>query len=142
MYSLTQNKNQVRSNISGVVFNCIDGLLFYEQYKLWLAAGNIPTPAPQPTQQEQFSAIEQAFDQHIDAVAKARGYGRVGVAPSASCIGFAGYPNQWQAEAIKFAQWSSTCCALMIQGQQDIIAGTRPMPTPAQAIAELPLMVW
>lgn len=126
----------------GLQIQCLDGICQYEEYKAWIAVGNSPSPAPQPTQQEQFSAIERAFDQHIDAVAEARGYGRVGVRPSASCIGFAGFPNQWQAEAIKFAQWSSTCCALMIQGQQDVISGVRPMPTPEQAIAELPVMVW
>lgn len=94
------------------------------------------------TQSDKFRAIERAFDKHMDDTASARGYGRNGVSPSASCIGYAGYPNQWQAEAIKFAQWSAACCALLIQGQADVIAGARAMPTPEQAIAELPLMVW
>lgn len=97
-------------------------------------------PAPTPT--ELFKAIDEAFDKHIDAVAKARGYGRLGVTPAASCIGYASYPNQWQAEAIKFGQWSATCCAQMIQGQNDIIAGLRTIPTPEEAVLELPVMVW
>lgn len=126
----------------GLQIQCISGVPQYEDYKVWLAAGNVPAPVPQPTQEEQFAAIERAFDKHIDDVAEARGYGRVGVRPSASCIGFAGFPNQWQAEAIKFAQWSATCCALLIQGQHDVIAGTRTIPTPEQAIAELPILVW
>lgn len=96
----------------------------------------------QKSQSEQFKAIEDAFDKFIDAVAAARGYGRASVSPSAACKGYAGYPNQWQAEAIKYGQWVANCCALMIQGQTDVIAGTRPMPTPEQAIAELPAMVW
>ena len=98
--------------------------------------------ASQMTQADYFKAIDQAFDKHLDAVAAARGYGRVGVTPSASCVGFAGYPNPWQTEAIKFAQWSANCCTLLIQGQNDVISGTRQMPTPEQAIAELPVMVW
>lgn len=94
------------------------------------------------TQTDKFRAIEIAFDKHIDAVAAAHGYGRHGLSPSAACLGYAGYPNQWQAEAIKYGQWVSNCCALLIQGQTDVIAGTRTMPTPEQAIAELPAMLW
>lgn len=106
---------------------------------------NHPELNPAPTQSEQFKAIERAFDKHIDDVAAARGYGRNGtspVAPSEACKGFAGYPNPRQAEAIKFGQWSADCCSRMIQGQADVIAGTRPMPTPEQAIAELPKFIW
>ena len=94
------------------------------------------------SQADKFLAIEHAFDKHIDSVAANHGYGRIGLSPSAACLGYASYPNQWQTEAVKFGQWVSNCCALLIQGQADVIAGTRTMPTPAQAIAELPVMVW
>lgn len=94
------------------------------------------------TQADRFSAIEQAVDRHIDEIAAARGYGRVGLSPSAACIGYAGYANPWQVESAKFGQWMANCWSYIIQEQQKVVAGTRSMPTPAQAIAELPAMVW
>jgi hypothetical protein len=141
MYTLTQNLNQVLHDADGVVFNCIDGLSYYEAYKQWIAAGNAPTPYS-PTMEQLAADIDAAFDAHIDAVAFQRGYKRAGVTPSASCIGYAGYPNPYQAEAIKFGQWVADCCALLIAERAKVVAGTRMMPTPAEAIAELPPMVW
>lgn len=105
------------------------------------AAVNPPKTAAQITQ-DAFKAIELAIDKHIDDVASVRGYGRVGIQPSASCLGYASYPNPWQAEAIKFGQWVSACQVVSIQAQADILAGKRTIPTPDAAILELPAMVW
>lgn len=101
-----------------------------------------PDLTPQPTPADQFKAIERTIDAHIDKVAADRGYGRVGIQPSASCIGYASYPNPWQSEAIKFGQWVASCQEASIQAQNDILAGKRAIPTPEEAVLELPVMVW
>ena len=90
-----------------------------------------------PTQAEQFKAIEQAFEQHMDAVAKSKGYDS-----RDSCRLYAGYPNPFQAEATAFGQWVANTWVLAFQQQQDVVAGTRPMPTAEGAVAEIPAMVW
>jgi hypothetical protein len=81
--------------------------------------------------------LERAVDQHIESVAHAdRWDSRV------TCTMRAGYPNPWQNKAIAFGQWMDTCYAHCIQVQADVAAGTRPIPTSAELIAELPVMVW
>ncbi|MDA3832815.1 MAG: hypothetical protein PF495_05405, partial [Spirochaetales bacterium] len=59
-----------------------------------------------------------------------------------ACVARAGYLNPWQAKGIAFAQWMDDCWAVTIQGQKDIAAGLRGIPTPEEAILELPVMVW
>lgn len=89
------------------------------------------------TQADHFREIERALERHMDAVAKSDGWDS-----RWTCVARAGYANPWQAKGIKFAQWMDNCWVVVIQGQAEIISGTRQMPTPEQAISELPIMVW
>jgi len=92
-------------------------------------------PAKSPAQIAQ--ELEAAIDRHIDSVAKADKWdSRI------TCAMRAGYPNPWQNKAIAFGQWMDACYAHCIQVQNDVSAGTRPVPTELQLIAELPIMVW
>lgn len=76
--------------------------------------------------------IEDKIDLYADSVAEAKGYRRVGVTPSNSCIGYAGYPNAYQAQGIAFGQWLAGCWpivyAFQATVQADIAAGTRTIP--------------
>ena len=90
-----------------------------------------------PTPEQLFAAIEQAITKHMDVVAQCKRYDN-----RDSCRLYAGYPNPFQAEAIAFGQWVAACWVVSNTAQADIIAGTRTIPTPAEAIAELPMMVW
>ena len=103
----------------------------------WLALGNTPLPADPPTPQEQLKAIEQAIEKHMDEVAQSKRYDN-----HDSCRLYAGYPNPFQAEAIAFGQWVAACWVVSNTAQADIIAGLRTIPTPTEAVAELPVMVW
>jgi hypothetical protein len=95
----------------------------------------LPTAIKSPAQIAQ--DLEAAVDRHIDSVAKADKWdSRI------TCTMRAGYPNPWQNKAIAFGQWMDTCYAHCIQVQADVAAGTRPVPTSAELIAELPVMVW
>jgi hypothetical protein len=92
-------------------------------------------PAKTPAQISQ--ELERVLDQHIESVAHAdRWDSRI------TCAMRAGYPNPWQNKAIAFGQWMDACYAHCIQVQADVAAGTRPVPTSAELIAELPVMVW
>lgn len=89
------------------------------------------------TQSELFKEIENAIENHMDAVAQADGWDN-----RWTCVARAGYPNPWQQKGIKFGQWMDQCWMLTIQAQSDVVSGLRSIPTPLQAIAELPVMVW
>lgn len=93
-------------------------------------------------EQKVSQGIEDALDNYIDSVAAARGYRRVGVTPSASCLGYAGFTNAYQSEAIAFGQWVASLWPIVFQIQADVRNNLRPVPTAAQVISELPAMVW
>ena len=103
----------------------------------WLALGNTPLPADPPTPQQILSEIEAAITAHMDSVAKSKRYDN-----RDSCRLYAGYPNAYQAEAIAYGQWVASCWVVSNTAQADIIAGLRTIPTPTEAVAELPVMVW
>lgn len=86
--------------------------------------------------------FEQVIDKHIDQVAKDKGYGRVGMTPSAACLGYASFPNDYQAEAIAYGQWIASLWPVINQIMTDVQSGTRAIPTEAELIAALPGMVW
>lgn len=108
-----------------------------DEYLAWIAAGNTPLPADLPTPAELFSAIEQAIHQHMDSVAQSKRYDN-----RDSCRLYAGYINPYQAEAIAYGQWVAACWGVSNTAQAAILAGTRTMPTPVEAVSELPVMVW
>lgn len=93
--------------------------------------------SPPPTQAEQLKAIERRFEKHMDEVAQADGWDN-----RWTCAARAGYANPWQSKAIKFAQWMDACWMVAIQAQNDVVAGLRTIPTPDEAVLELPVMVW
>jgi hypothetical protein len=92
---------------------------------------------PPPTSEQLLKAIEQAIEKHMDEVAQADGWDN-----RWSCMARAGYVKPWQAKAIKYAQWVDECWIDSFQAQADIEAGLRAIPTPEQAVLELPEMVW
>lgn len=111
-----------------------------EHYVPTIAIGctlHIEETIPAPSTTEQFKAIERAIEQHMDAVAQADGWDT-----RWTCVARAGYVNPWQAKGIKFAQWMDACWVVAIQAQNDALAGLRTIPTPEQAVLELPVMVW
>lgn len=82
--------------------------------------------------------IEHTIDKHICATAQAKGYNS-----TESCLSYIGDANQqWDAEATAFKAWRSQCWEYVIAEQSKINTGTRTMPTPEEAVAELPAMIW
>jgi hypothetical protein len=86
--------------------------------------------------------FEKAIDNYIDKVAKDKGYGRAGVSPSVSCLGYAAYENPYQAEAVAFGQWIASLWPVVHQIVYDVETGVRPVPTLAEIFSELPMMEW
>jgi len=50
--------------------------------------------------------------------------------------------SQWAAERSAFFAWRDQCWIKAYQIQADVEAGLRPVPTPDQVIAELPVIQW
>jgi hypothetical protein len=94
------------------------------------AQGLLRVPTPDEVQLHISNKIQCLLDttaqsMHYDNILSARSY--------------AGYSNPFQAEALSLATWSAACWAKAGEIQRAVIAGTRAMPTIAEAMAEMPV---
>jgi len=92
---------------------------------------------PAPTDAEIRTQLEAAVDAHINATAQTKGYDN-----RITCALRAGYTNPWQIEGIAFGEWMDNCYTYCYQVLADVQAATRAIPSEAELIAELPVMVW
>ena len=105
-------------------------------YKSWLAAGNMPLPAPQPGAAEIVAAVQQAVQQRLDDFARTRAYDGILSACTYATSKIEKFATEGQyAVQARDATWA-TCYAIMADVQQ----GQRPMPTVEQVRAELPVL--
>lgn len=80
----------------------------------------------------------RAIQAHIDATAQARGY-----ADGDRLVGYVTSTiQQWAAEAAAFRDWRDGVWAYAIAEMAKVQGGTRPQPTVAELVAELPTMTW
>lgn len=85
-------------------------------------------PTPSPTK-----PFIDAVDAHLDAGARAHGYDGI-----VSACSYAAAPNHFQAESVAFLQWRSACWVHCHAVLAQVQAQARPVPTPAELVAELP----
>jgi hypothetical protein len=82
--------------------------------------------------------ITEAVKQHLDTVAGERQYDGI-----VSLIGYLNSPvPQWAAEASAGNVWRSAVWVKVYEIQQQVASGQRPIPTPMEVIAELPVIQW
>lgn len=86
--------------------------------------------------------FEDGLDDLIDNVAKAKGFGKTSMTPTASCLGYAGYTNSQQENAIAFGVWMDKVYLDALQIQADFFYGLIPEPTFEEVVAQLDQMVW
>jgi len=92
---------------------------------------------PPLTPEQIQSQLEAVVDAHINATAQADGWdSRI------TCVLRAGYVNPWQAKGVAFGEWMDACLVYCYQVQDDVLSSIRPLPTEAELIAELPVMIW
>ncbi len=92
--------------------------------------------APVETPEQIIEVFKAAIQNTLDDAARAKNYDDI-----VSACSYAGYPNVFQAEAIAFGQWRATVWAYGYGELDKVIAGTRPVPTIAEILAELPSLV-
>jgi hypothetical protein len=89
-----------------------------------------------PSIEEHIASFENAIQQHLDNEAQLKGYDNI-----TNACSYAGAPNPFQAEAQSFITWRGNVWAYCYGELAKVQAGTRPMPTIAQIISELPVRV-
>ncbi len=107
----------------------------YQAYLAWLAEGNTPEPAQQPTQVQIIESIKAAVQSHMDTTAQSLGYDDIKTA-----VTYAEEPAvpKFQAEGQALRAWRSLVWAKCYQLLDEVQSGMRGRMTPDQVIAELP----
>lgn len=80
--------------------------------------------------------LTAAVQKHLDYKAKERGYDSI-----LSACSYAATANSYQAEGQKFLAWRAACWDKCYQILGAVKAGTRSIPTEAELLAELPVLV-
>jgi len=136
MYKYNKYGSTIRLS-DGATISPFEGSPDRQEVLAWVALGNTIAPADLPTPEELLKSIESAIEKHMDAVAQSKRYDN-----RDSCRLYAGYPNAFQAEAIAFGKWVADCWVASNAAQADVLVGLRTIPTPEEAVLELPKMVW
>lgn len=128
--------NQVvyRIHGDGSIESCV-----VSEISAWIAAGNTPDPFPNPTFDDRIAANTAAIQAKLDERARSKGYDDI-----VSACSYAAQPAgaPFQAEGAAFLQWRSAVWAKAYATLADVQTGKVPMPTPAQAVADMPEIVW
>lgn len=91
-------------------------------------------PAPVPMLDDYRRAIQS----HVDATAQQRAYDS-----GVTCSSYVNSTNPtWAAEAAAFVAWRDTVWAYAYAELEKVEGATRPQPSVAEIVAELPAMVW
>lgn len=123
-----------------VVSNLADGSKLVPRYGITGPSSNVSVEADRvvvtfPLTAEDFGAAIQA---HIDATAKARGYG--------NGVLLASYTTstipQWASEAGTFIAWRDAVWAYAYAQLALVEGAQRPFPTIAEMVSELPAITW
>lgn len=80
--------------------------------------------------------LSSVVQKHLDDTAKTKGYDSI-----LSACSYAAYPNTYQAESQKFLSWRAACWDKCYRILAEVKAGTRAVPTGAELIAALPVLV-
>jgi hypothetical protein len=83
------------------------------------------------------SKLTSALSDYLNEVAGQRSYD-----DRFTCSLRAGYPGPFQAEGQTFAAWMDECNMVAYQIMSEVKRGMRPVPTEAELIEALPVIVW
>lgn len=135
MYTLTHTTT-IKRDSDGAMIPADPANRDYQEYLDWVAGGGVVSQPPSATQQEQRDAISAAIQKMLDDKAISLRYKNID-----SVAKYIGYPNAFQAEAIKLASWAALCWEIAGSVEAQVNAGTLPIPTVEQALAMMPSYV-
>lgn len=118
------------------------GNRYYDAFLQWMVENNITiddVPIVNPvTDETREKDLSDTVSNHINQAAVARGYD--------STLSVVSYGTskklKWKGEAVVFTDWRDDCWQYSYDEFAKMVAGTRPWPTPAEFVLELPAIVW
>ncbi|MCP3177316.1 hypothetical protein MJO47_09415 [Desulfuromonas sp. KJ2020] len=82
--------------------------------------------------------LTEAVQRHLDTTAKERNYDNM----MSLCTYATSLNTKFQSEGQAGVEWRDNVWATCYQVMADVLAGTRPVPTEEELLAELPVFVW
>ena len=82
------------------------------------------------------ATLTDAVQQHLDSKAREKNYDDI-----VSACSYAAVPNDFQAESQAYLTWRAACWKKCYQIMAEVQAQSRAIPTKAELLAELPLLV-
>lgn len=134
MYKLTSQDAVIRLS-DGAIIPAVQANIDWIEYQEWCRGGNTPQPADAPTPEQIIADLEASVQSELDRRARERNYDSI-----VSACSYAGALNPFQAESIAFLSWRAACWQRCYQILADCKAGNRPIPEPAELVAELPAL--
>ncbi|TFW71411.1 hypothetical protein C3Y98_04715 [Methylotenera oryzisoli] len=93
-------------------------------------------PTPEEFTAQEFESVRAKLQSEIDAKAKALGF-----SGGNALMLYAGFSNGFQTLAQAFAQWEADVWIQAGAYKDEVLAGTKPMLTPDEAVAMMPELV-
>lgn len=150
MYKLDPSNNFVIRLIDGASIPFVVGNRDYEEYLLWLCEGNTPMSPEKPDTTLLLKQGAVAIQQAMDAVAQTRGYDDIRSAcayANPAPIIDATSPlfercERFRAEGNALQKWMAQTWASAYAYLELVEKGQKPMPTPDEAVAMIPVFIW
>lgn len=136
MYKLT-NTTSILRIADGACIPANEANTDYQAYLAWLAEGNTPEPADQPTQAQIIASIASAIQLHLDTTAQSFGYDDIKTA-----VTYADEPSvpKFQAEGQALRAWRSLVWAKCYELLDEVNSGLREPLAAEQVIDLLPIL--
>lgn len=138
MYQLTNSQSLVIRTTDGSYIPADPENTDWQTYQQWLADGNTPDAAPAPTITQLIAANTSALQAEMDRQAAEKNYDNI-----VSACSYAAQPvgAPFQAEGAAFLAWRSDVWVRAYATLAQVQAGTATMPTPQEAVAQMPPLV-
>lgn len=135
MYKLTNTETIIRLSDNAYIPND-ERNTDYQAYLAWIAEGNIPEPYVEPvkTLEQQAEEVRVALQSAIDEKAKTFNF-----SSGNALMLYAGFANPFQTLAQIFAVWEASVWYEAEAYRQEVIAGNKPMLSPSEAVALMPV---
>jgi hypothetical protein len=136
MYKLTNTETIIRTSDNATI-PTDERNTDYQAYLNWRSQGNTPEPADVyvPTLAEQAEAVRVALQAAIDDKAKSFGF----ISGGNALMLYAGFVNPFQPLAQTFATWEASVWYEAELYKAEVFAGTKPMLSPSEAVALMPI---
>ena len=138
MYKLTDSPSIIVRIADGAHIPADPTNTDYQRYLEWLSEGNTPLPVDPPTPEQIVAQYTAVVQKRLDDFARTRGYDGI----LSACTYATSIVPKFEAEGQYAVEARDATWAKCYEVLAAVEAGSRPMPTLDELLAELPVLTW